>query len=41
VPQYSCAGSSRLLENGDSAVVLEKFNLIAGANPQAIAQLFG
>jgi hypothetical protein len=41
VPQYSCAGSSRLLENGDSAVMLEKLNLIAGANPEAIAQLFG
>jgi hypothetical protein len=37
VPQHSRAGSSRLLENGDSAVMLQKLNLVAGADSQAIA----
>jgi hypothetical protein len=35
------AGSSRLLENGDSAVMLQELDLVARPDPEALAQLLG
>src|SRR5437868_9628693 len=41
MPQHRRAGSSRLLENGDSAVMLEELNLVPRPDPEAIAQFLG
>src|SRR5437867_12119082 len=41
MPQHRRAGSSRLLENGDSAVMLQELNLVPRADPEAIAQFLG
>src|SRR5205823_7264855 len=41
MPQHRRAGSSRLLENGDSAVMLQELNLVSRPDPEAIAQFLG
>src|SRR2546430_10557691 len=41
MPQHRRAGSSRLLENGDSAVMLQELNLVPRPDPEAIAQFLG
>src|SRR5437867_640315 len=41
MPQHRRAGSSRLLENGDSAVMLQELNLVARPDLEAIAQFLG
>src|SRR5438094_8115264 len=41
MPEHRRAGSSRLLENGDLAVMLQELNLVPRPDPEAIAQFLG
>src|SRR5947199_4214918 len=41
MPQHRRAGSSPLLENGDSTVMLQELNLVPRPDPEAITQFLG